>query len=209
MESLEKVLLAKLSETNEVDTSHGLPHIKRVWKNVKVISLDYQKIDHISLMAATYLHDCVNVPKNHPDRKHASRLSAQAAVDYLKTIKFPSEKLTAVYHIIEAHSFTAQIEPQTVEAKILQDADRIDALGAIGIARCFYTAGRLGGDIYNGDQPFGALELDDRRFAVDHFYLKLLNLPSTMKTECGRELAMKRANVLQKFLENLKDEIAP
>jgi uncharacterized protein len=115
----------------------------------------------------------------------------------------------AACHAIVAHSFSAGIEPETLEAKIFQDADRLEALGAIGIARTFFTAGRLGSQMFDGDDPFAAARpLDDRRFAVDHFAAKLLRLPSTMRTRGGRALAEERATILRDFLTALGAELA-
>jgi uncharacterized protein len=120
---------------------------------------------------------------------------------------FPSEKLDAVCHCIEAHSFSAAIVPQTAEAKIVQDADRMEALGAIGLARTFYVAGQMGSKLFCAEDPFAEKRaLDDRQFAVDHFETKLLKLPATMKTARGKMEAEKRAAILQRFLEDLRSE---
>src|SRR3546814_12128665 len=90
---------------------------------------------------------------------------------------FPADKLDAVAHAIEAHSFSAAIAPTTIEAKIVQDADRLDALGAVGLARLFYTAGRMGSAFAHPPDPLARTRpLDDRAYALDHIEVKLATL---------------------------------
>lgn len=98
--------------------------------------------------------------------------------------------------------------PQSIEAKIVQDADRLEALGAIGLARVFAVSGALGVALFNADDPFAdARALDDRAFALDHFQTKLLRLPDTMQTDVGRELAHHNADFLIQFMAKLSAEL--
>ena len=152
----------------------------------------------------------MNVPKDSDQRDQASRLSAEAAGPILKELGFSDEEIKAVQHMIEAHSFSAGIKPETLDAEILQDADRLEALGALGIARTFYTAGKMNSSLFHGDDPFGeSRALDDRNYAVDHFKVKLLGLAETMKTDAGREVAHERKAFMERFLEELSWEISP
>ena len=113
-----------------------------------------------------------------------------------------------MWHAIHAHSFLARVEPITAEAKILQDADRMEAVGAIGLARVFYTAGQLNGALFDVDDPLAEeREPDDRRYALDHFQLKLLRLPAMMNTASGRRMAEGRAEYLREFLQRICLEI--
>ncbi len=188
------------------DGSHDIYHFKRVWEIAD--KLCEEKHDRLSVLAACYFHDIVSYPKNHPDRSKSSVRAAEKAIEILKGLEFPEEKLKTVFHAIEAHSFSAAIECKSEEAKIVQDADRMEALGAIGLARTFYVAGMLGSRIFDGADPFAKnRDLDDKSFAIDHFYVKLLKLPETMKTEQGKKMAKKRADVLVRFLEDLKEEV--
>jgi uncharacterized protein len=119
-----------------------------------------------------------------------------------------SDQIEAICHVIEAHSFSAGIKPKTIEAEILQDADRFDAIGAIGIARLFYIAGSLGSQLFDEDDPFAeSRPLDDRRFALDHFEIKLLKLPEAMNTDAARALAQSRVGFLRSFLRQIRSEI--
>ncbi|MCO4847311.1 MAG: HD domain-containing protein [Yoonia sp.] len=190
------------------DTAHDVAHTDRVWANAQVICAGEMPCDMTVLLAACYFHDLVTLPKNSPDRAVASAMSADAAKPVLLELGLTDDQIANACHAITAHSFSANIPPTTAEAKILQDADRIEALGAIGIARCFATTGVLGGGLFHGLDPFGTdRELDDKAYAVDHFKLKLLRLPDTMQTASGRALATTRADVLRSFLDQLAIEL--
>ena len=160
------------------------------------------------MLAASYLHDLVNLPKNDPNRHLASHQSAQESDSILGDLGFDAASIRATQHAIEAHSFSANIPPRTPEARILRDADRLDALGAIGIARTFVVAGALGRDLYDPDDPFAeARALDDLKFSLDHWKVKLLTLPVDMLTPAGRALAQERVSQMLGFLDTFADEI--
>jgi len=149
------------------DGAHDIGHLRRVWKSCREIALDEGGADMQVLCAAAYFHDAVNLAKDCPDRARASVLSANLAVAELRGMGFPEVKLAAVHHAIAAHSFSAQIAPETVEARILQDADRLEALGAVGIARMFAVTGQVGGGLFDPEDPMALRRpLDDRRFAL-------------------------------------------
>lgn len=191
------------------DGAHDLGHLARVWTNARLIALDEPEVDWPVLEAAVWFHDLVNLPKNSPDRARASRLSADAATEFLARDGFAPEKLPAVAHAIAAHSFSAQITPETVEARILQDADRLEALGAVGLARMFLISGRMGGGIVDMDDPMAQNRpLDDKSFALDHLEVKLLGLPATMQTRTGRLMAEERAEWMMSFRTRLLSEIS-
>ena len=191
----------------QTDGAHDLGHLRRVWANCQRIAAG-GPADLQVLKAAAYFHDLVNLPKSSPDRARASTLSAKAACAYLATTDFPAEKLEAVAHAITAHSFSASISPVTLEAKILQDADRLEALGAIGLARMFHVAGAMGALLFDADDPMAeARMLDDRRFSLDHLKTKLFTLTGTMHTAMGRRLAEDRVSFMRAFRDRLLDEI--
>jgi uncharacterized protein len=109
---------------------------------------------------------------------------------------------------IESHSFSAGLTPATLEGSILQDADRLDAIGFIGIARCFYTAGRMGSAIYEPSDPRGEQRaLNDASFALDHFPAKLLHLAQGFKTATGRLLAAQRQETVASFYSGMLAEL--
>src|SRR6056297_800181 len=201
------VYINYLDNNTETDAAHDIAHIKRVFQNAGDILLE-ESADTEIVTAAAWLHDCVIVPKNHPDRKNASTQAAQKAAEFLSTKDYPANKIPAVAHAIEAHSYSAGISPKTMEAKIVQDADRLDALGAIGIARCFLVGGELNASIYHPGDPFAeSRELDDSRWTVDHFYEKLFKLPGLLNTNTARRIAAGRVDYMKSFLSQLSTEI--
>jgi uncharacterized protein len=115
--------------------------------------------------------------------------------------------IAAVAHAITTHSFSANLPPETLEAKILQDADRLDAIGAIGVARYFYISGRMNSLLHDLADPAAEHRpLDDSRFALDHFPAKLLKLANGFQTEAGRRLAAQRHVRLVEFRRQFLDE---
>jgi uncharacterized protein len=193
------------------DGAHDLGHFRRVWKAAAEINREEGgPADELILLAAAYFHDIVSLPKNDPRRGESSLLSAEEAGRLLAEVfsDFPAEKIGGVRHAIHAHSFSAGIVPETPEARILQDADRLEAMGAIGVARVFYVAGQLGGQLFDAEDPLAeARELDDRRFALDHFAVKLLKLPATMHTAAARRHGEQHAAWMRLFIQKLCSEI--
>ena len=191
------------------DAAHDISHFRRVWMTAKKI-LENEDADPLVVLTACYFHDIVSLPKIDPQRSHSSRLAAQKTLQILSRDfpDFPPERYDAVAHAIEAHSFSAGIAPQTREAKIVQDADRLEALGAIGLARVFAVSGALGVALFDAQDPFAeSRALDDRAYALDHFQTKLLRLPETMQTAVGRELARHNADYLIQFMAKLSAEL--
>ena len=189
------------------DGAHDSAHLERVWHNAQALLAGHPQADALVVMAACYLHDLVNLPKNDPDRAQASTRSAQLARHQLAWMNFPPERLDAVAHAIAAHSFSANIPAESLEAKIVQDADRLDGLGAVGLARMFYIAGRMGTSLAHPSDPLGsARDFDDRSYALDHIMVKLARLPGMMQTEAGRALAEERLARLMAFREEFARE---
>jgi uncharacterized protein len=190
------------------DGAHDEGHLLRVWRNVERIVVG-EGGDIPTLLAATLLHDCVWVDKASPERAMASRMAAARARKVLGDLGWEELKVNAVCHAIEAHSFSAGIEPFTLEARILQDADRLDAIGYAGIARCFYLAGTWGSELCDPADPTATgRALDDRRYALDHFQTKLLRLHLGFRTPTGRALAQARAERLDAFYRGFLEEIS-
>ena len=206
VEALAAALLPHALEPGD-DGAHDLAHLQRVWHNARTLQAE-EGGDLEVLLAAVLLHDCVSVEKNSPLRSQASRLAAEKAANVLADLDWPESKISAVTHAIEAHSFSANISPLTLEAKLVQDADRLDSLGMLGVARTFYVAGRMGSALYDPLDP-EAKERDynDTRFCLDHFQTKLLHLADGFQTAAGQRLAQIRHQRLKGFMEQFKEEI--
>ncbi|MBA5608674.1 HD domain-containing protein [Duganella sp. FT3S] len=191
------------------DGAHDANHLHRVWRNASLLLDDHPEADGLVVLAACYLHDLVNLPKNDPERHLASRRAAQLARQQLAGLDFPPDKLAAVANAIESHSFSAAITPETIEANIVQDADRLDALGAVGLARLFYTAGRMGAALAHAADPMAlGRALDDKAYALDHIDTKLATLPGTMRTAAGQRLGQARLAGLLAFRDQFIAEWA-
>lgn len=193
--------------TSGDDGAHDVAHILRVFRNAMRIHAQ-EGGDGPVLAAAVLLHDCVSVEKNSPHRAQASRLAADKAGGILAGLGWNAEDCDAVAHAITTHSFSANLPPETLEAKILQDADRLDAIGMVGAARCFYIAGRMGSALYDPADPLAENRaLDDKAFAIDHFEVKLFKLAEGFQTATGRAMAIERQQRLRTVLDLFIDEV--
>lgn len=189
------------------DPAHDFEHIMRVYKNAQKISKQ-EKVNEKLVLSAVLLHDIVSYPKSDKRSKNSSIESAKKSKSVLKKYDFSKEEIEIVSDAIRDHSFSKNKTPTTLVGKVLQDADRLDALGAIGIARVFATGGSLKRPFYNVDDPFCKIRKpDDKTWTLDHFYQKLLKLEILMNTKSGKVEAKKRIKILKEFLKQLKQEV--
>lgn len=198
-----------LTHHAQYDAAHDLSHFRRVWATATQLAAG-EEVDRLVLLTACYFHDIVSLPKNHPERSRSSIMAAEKTLAILQSAfaDFPADRYPAVSHAIEAHSFSAAIPPRTLEAKIVQDADRLESLGAIGLARVFTVAGALNTILFDAEDPFADRRaLDDRKYALDHFQCKLLRLPETMQTDKGKAMAQHNARFLVEFMAKLSAEL--
>lgn len=196
----------RVAELVRGDPAHDLAHSLRValW----TLRLCGASADPRECIAAALLHDVVNVPKNAPDRAQASERSAAVAREALAALDFRPEAIERICDAIATHSYSRGATPRSALGRALQDADRLEALGALGAARCFATGAQLGARLVHEDDPWASSrQLDDRAYSVDHFFTKLLGLPETLCTEAGRAEARRRADFLRVYLEQLASEL--
>lgn len=203
LEQLQKEVRKKISN----DPAHDFDHIMRVYKNAEKLA-QKEKANAKLVLCAALLHDIVNYPKSDKRSKNSSTHSAIAAKKILSKYDFTNSEIKIVTDAIRDHSFSKNKKPKTIEGKILQDADRLDAIGAIGIARAFAVSGVEKRSFYNKEDPFcSKRKPDDTKWAVDHFYRKLLKLEKLMNTKSAKIEAKKRTKFLENFLSELKLEI--
>lgn len=201
-----RALIAKVQKRLSKDPGHDLSHAMRVafW----AIRLGGSRVDRREAIAAALCHDLVNLPKDSPRRAEASSRSAALARRLLPEFGFNEEAILTIGNAIRDHSYSRGAVPATPLGKALQDADRLDALGAIGIMRTVSTGNRMGTRYFHPTDPWAIHRpLDDQAFSVDHFFTKLLRLAETMCTRAGRTEALRRASLLEGFLNELATEI--
>ena len=190
------------------DPAHDFEHVMRVFKNAENICKK-EKANKKLVLSAALLHDIVSYPKSGRRSKQSSIESAKKSRIILKRFSFSESEIHMVSDAIRDHSFSQNKIPETLEGKILQDADRLDAIGAIGIARVFATGGSLKRPFYNTDDPFCKnRNPDDKAWTLDHFFQKLLKLESLMNTKTGKLEAKRRTKILKEYLKILKQEIS-
>ncbi|EPN4954983.1 HD domain-containing protein [Vibrio diabolicus] len=207
LSQIESQFLEFMQQEMQVDAAHDISHVQRVVNTAKKLAME-EGADLSIVLPAAYLHDCFTYPKDHPNRKQSSIIAAKKAVAFLESIDYPRQYHDAIAHAIEAHSFSANIRPNTLEAKVVQDADRLDALGAIGITRCIQVSTEFDAQLYDNKDIFAQQrELDDKQFTLDHFQTKLFKIAETMNTESARREAQKRKAFMQAYIEQLHDEV--
>lgn len=189
------------------DPAHDILHFRRVVKSAKQIAIS-EKANLDVVVPAAWLHDLVNVPKNDSRRSQASKLSAEAALAFLKEINYPEVFLKEIAHAIEAHSFSANIQTRSLESQVVQDADRLDSIGAIGLARCFAVAAVMKRPFYCEEDSFCQQRpADDTLYTIDHFYKKLLLIEEKLNTDSAKKIGKRRTEYLKNYLNELKEEI--
>ncbi|MCG6284798.1 HD domain-containing protein [Vibrio diabolicus] len=207
LSQIESQFLEFMQQEMQVDAAHDISHVQRVVNTAKKLAVE-EGADLSIVLPAAYLHDCFTYPKDHPNRKQSSIIAAKKAVAFLESIDYPQQYHDAIAHAIEAHSFSANIRPNTLEAQVVQDADRLDALGAIGITRCIPVSTEFDAQLHDDKDIFAQQrELDDKQFTLDHFQTKLFKIAETMNTESARREAQKRKAFMQAYIEQLRDEV--
>lgn len=189
------------------DPAHDPAHVRRVVANARWLA-EAEGADLAVVLPAAWLHDCVVLPKDSDRRAEASRLAAERAGAFLREAGYPAALIPPVEHAIAAHSFSAGIPPRTLEAQVVQDADRLDALGAIGIARTLLLGGVMGKPLYDLAEPLPQTRApDDKENVIDHFYVKLLKLAERMHTAAGRREGERRTRLMRVYLSELEREV--
>jgi uncharacterized protein len=207
LERLTRLEAVARARGRDADPAHDFLHIRRVADNARRIAAS-EGADLDIVLPAVLLHELFNYPKDHPDSALSGEVCAAEAATVLSDEGFSPRQTAAICECIRVHSFSRGIVPETLEAEVLQDADRLDALGAVGIARCFATGTAMRRPFYDGTDPFcRRREPDDKEYTLDHFYRKLLRLSETLHTRTAQAIAAERTTFLQTFLAQLEREI--
>lgn len=172
--------------------AHGFDHTLRVVGLCETLGVR-EGADMAVLIPAAVFHDIARPIEEETGVPHEEE-GARMAAAYLESVRYPTEYIAGIVHAIQAHRYSSGIDPETFEARVLSDADNLDAMGAVGIARTFMQSGEQGRDIAD---------------AADHFHEKLLNLKDRMHTESAREIADERHALLVAFLAALEGETGP
>ncbi len=202
--------LRNVAETRCVSRgpAHDFSHVLRVVENARRIALGEGADVGITTTAAL-LHELFNYPKSHPDSHLSGDVCADHAAVLLRARGCPDGAVEPICAAIRTHSFSKGAMPDTLEGKVLQDADRLDAIGAIGIARCLATCAEMGRPFYSPVDPFcHSRQPDDKAWGIDHFYKKLLRIPEALHTPTARRLAAGRSQAMGAFLAQLECEIS-
>lgn len=200
IENLKKIAKSKLAKN---DPAHDFEHIMRVYHNAERICKSENGNKKL-ILCAILLHDIIKI-KN---QKDSALKSAKLSEKILKQNYFLDDEITIIIDAIKDHSFSKGKIPSTIEGKILQDADRLDAIGAIGLARVFSFSGSNNRPFYDPKDPFAQnRSTNDKKWALDHFYEKLLTLERKMNTKTGKTIAKKRTKFIKIFLKEIKNEI--
>lgn len=198
------------ARARSAEPAHDFFHVERVVGNTLTIARGESASEEISAAAATaaLLHELFTLPKNHPDSSRAGDHCAEKARELLEAEGAPTWLIAHVSAAIRDHSFSKGVVPEALPSRLLQDADRLDALGAIGLARMWATCADMKRPFYAPDDPFCVTRTpDDKEWGLDHVFKKLLVIPSRLHTDTARALAEDRVAFLRTYVEQLGREI--
>jgi uncharacterized protein len=189
------------------EPAHDFSHVERVVANAIKIAIA-EREDGVVPATAALLHELVAIPKAHPKASEAGDLSAVAAREVLMQERAPERLALPVCLAIRDHAFSKGVVPDLASSRILQDADRLDAIGAIGLARLWATCADMKRPFYSPEDPFcSSRPPDDKAWGLDHVFKKLLVVPERLHTDAARRIAVRRVAFLRTYLDELAHEI--
>lgn len=208
----------RIMENKLSSSSHDFEHTMRVYGLAQRIAATIEGVDLEVLGLATLLHDIARVLEDTDKTGSVDHaiLGAEMASEILKTLDFPEEVINKVIHCIQTHRFRGNKLPESIEAKILSDADKLDAIGAIGVGRAFMIAGEYGEPLYKtfDHEQYSTNILNNGRIKEfkEHspnieFEMKLKYIPDRLYTEEAKRIAKERVEFMEDFFERLEKEI--
>lgn len=208
MELLEIIKKEVEGRLSGINSCHELEHTERVY-NLAIYIGKQENADLEVLGLAAILHDIARKEQDESGGKidHAKR-GAELAAEILAKYNLPKEKLDNIVHCIATHRFRDNNKPETLEAKILYDADKLDAVGAIGIGRAFAFAGHLGAKVHDEN-----VDIDEKAeytkddTAYREFLVKLAKIKDKVLTDEGKRIAAQRHQFMEHFFERINKEV--
>ena len=222
MEKLEKIKEIVKREMEGLDPSHDFLHVMRVYNLCLLIAKSEKDVDMEVLKAAALLHDIARIREieDKSGKINYEILGAEMAEKILRGMNYSDYQIEKIKHCIMTHRFRTSNRPQTAEAKILSDADKIDAIGATGIARTFVSAGLYKQKIYSdvNIEEYAKENLIDGKYdgkikdvskhsPIIEFNVKLKRIPEKLLTKRGKEIGSERIEFMEKFFEMIEDEM--
>ncbi|MGE5329852.1 MAG: HD domain-containing protein [Deltaproteobacteria bacterium] len=208
MDSFDNLIQEVKSRYFTARKSHDWEHTKRVYN----LCMHIGKIENADLEVlkiSAFLHDIGRETEDKSEGKHChAEIGAVLAREILENYEYPKEFIDKVVHCIETHRFRGKRVPDSLEAKILFDADKLDAIGAIGIGRAFVFAGEVGAKVHNkyvdiaNTKPYTEEDTAYREFKV-----KLIKVKDRMITQEGKRIALDRHNFMVNYFERLNQEV--
>ena len=211
MQELQELSLARkfaLEKLGSAGGCHDFDHTLRVLANAEMLLKELPEADGFTVRMAVLLHDIARPDEDASNGRvcHAS-LGQEYAASYLKSRGFPAELTASICSAVRRHRYRGNDYPQSLEEKIVFDADKLDSLGAVGVGRAFLFAGKCGARLHNSQQealsnpPYS---LEDT--AYREYLVKLRKLPGVILTSPARRIAEERLKVMQEFFANLCSE---
>ncbi|MFU8869302.1 HD domain-containing protein [Natronococcus sp.] len=187
--------------------AHDWHHVRRVAALADTLVAEQaEPVDERIVQLAVTLHDIGREREDRGEIDDHAVWGAREGGAILADVGASEGTIDRVQHCVRAHRYSNDVEPETIEAEIVCDADNIDALGAVGIARAFAHGSVIGSPLYDPDVPPAADETTAGRSQYNHFYKKILELPERMYTDAGRALAAERAAFVREYLERFEAE---
>jgi uncharacterized protein len=191
--------------------AHDFAHVMRVTANARRIAAEerLEAADARAAVLAALLHELVSFPKDDPRSRESGDACAVFAERALREAGEDEATIGEACAAIRDHGFSKGVVPTRPAARVLQDADRLDAIGAVGVARLFATSGEMRRPLWHPDDPFAETgrELDDKEWGVDHFARKLFTLEARLHTAAARRLAEPRVRAMRAYVDALRVEL--
>lgn len=194
-------------QAERTEPAHDFSHVERVVTNALAIARA-EGADEAIAGTAALLHELFGLPKSHPDSSKAGDICAEHAHDLLVGERAARKFIDPVCAAIRDHAFSKGVVPDALESRVLQDADRLDALGAIGLARMWATCADMKRPFYDPSDPFAERrDPDDKQWGIDHVFKKLLVVPSRLHLATSRGMAEDRVVFIRAFVDQMRREL--